>query len=402
MNPYIRPEDGPLMRRYLNWAQPYYEKFSPERRNEAVLLDRWLYSKRSLGFLIGLLATAVALFLGLRAAGMRTSLALIATGCALVLSFYAIGSTWWFGDLNVSQPKWLRKNPWLSSFYLSGMAYLGALVGFTTEHFVYTAEPVSLAGIRSQLLDALAITGPAAVAFTAMLVGLVSMTLVFKKQYLQGVIQQLQAEAAIQKNHNALTEAKLRLLNAQIKPHFLFNTLAALQHWTETGDSRAPALIRNLTGFLRKSADIMDKRLVNLDEEIQLITEYLAIMKLRFNDKLVVEFQVEEKAKQVLIPPALLLTLVENALEHGIEPSLHGGLVRIDARVDDHCLTVDVTNSGLTLPDDFVEGVGLTNSRQRISGIFNDRASLTLEPDKLNSQTRARFVCPNKGVSIDH
>ncbi len=399
MNPYIRPGDGPLMRRYLNWAQPYYEKFAPERRDEAVQLDRWLYSRRSLSFLVGLAASAAALFFGLRAAGVKTSFALLATFCAFALSFYAIANTWWIGDLKVAQPRWLRTNPWLSALFLAGMGYLGALVGYSTEHFISTKKPISLAAIQGQIWDAITLTAPAAIAFAAMLVGLVCITLVLKKQYLQVVVQRLQAEAAIQKNTTALTEAKLRLLNAQIKPHFLFNTLAALQHWTDTNDPRAPSLLRNLTGFLRKSTDVMDKNLASLNDEIQLITDYLAIMKLRFNDKLVVEFDVQDTAKSVLIPPALLLTLVENALEHGIEPSLHGGTIRIAAMTENNCLTVDVINSGLPLPDSFSEDVGLANSRQRIQGVFGDRASLTLTFSKANSETIARFICPEQSAS---
>ncbi len=93
MNSYIRPGDSKLMQRYLNWAAPYYERFSPEHRMEAVEFDRWLYSRQSLGFLLGVMGSVFGLYLGLKAAGIRTSFAILTTGVVFGLAFIAIVGT---------------------------------------------------------------------------------------------------------------------------------------------------------------------------------------------------------------------------------------------------------------------------------------------------------------------
>jgi Histidine kinase len=402
MNPYIRPNDGPWMKRYLTWASPYYDKFSPERRLEVAEIDRWLYSRKSIGFIIGLIGSAIGLFLGLRAAGLSNVFAALATAVAYVLVLVAVSSTWFAGDILIDRrPKFVRQSPLLAAFYFLLMGYIGALIGFVFGAYMASKESFTVDRTLSLFVEGFAKTAPAAAALAFLMVGAVCITLVIKKQQLQFRLSRLNNEANTQKNLNALNEAKLRLLQAQIKPHFLFNTLAALQYWTDTGDARASGLLKSLTAFLRGSTDSMDNELIDLSDEVALVSEYLKIMQYRMDKKLNIEINLDKNAEQAKIPPALLLTLVENAVEHGIEPSLNGGLIQIDAVVVDAVLKLTVKNTGSALGYQFCEGVGLKNSRERIRALYGEQAVFELIGGSNHLETIARLRCPAQ-ISFKH
>jgi Histidine kinase len=395
MNPYIRPDDGPWMKRYLTWAAPYYEKVSPDRRMEMAEIDRWLYSRNSIGFLIGLVGSAIGLFLGLRAAGLSNAFSALATVVAYVLVFFVVASTWFSGDFLIDRrPKLIQKNPLLAGFYFLLISYLGALTGYVFGAYMASKESFSFDRTLTLVREGFDKTAPAAVALAFLLVGTVCITLVIKKQQLQARLNRLNNEASAQKIQSALSEAKLRVLQAQIKPHFLFNTLAALQYWTDTGDSRASGLLKSLTAFLRGSTDAMDRQLIYLTDEVTLVGEYLNIMQYRMDKKLAVQINVNENAGQAQIPPALLLTLVENAIEHGIEPSLNGGLIQLDATVKGEMLFVSVKNTGSPLRDLHREAVGLTNTRERIKTLFGEKGSFELIGGAEHFETIAQYCCP--------
>lgn len=173
-----------------------------------------------------------------------------------------------------------------------------------------------------------------------------------------------------------------QLATAQIQPHFLFNSLASLQHWVDSGDDRAAPMLRALTGYLRATLPMFNRDSLALCEELAAVERYLEVMQARLGERLCVAMDVEPAALQQQLPPGLLLTLVENAIEHGVLPSLHGAELRVQAR----CLTsdksgrilIEVRDSGAGLPAQPQDGVGLTNSRARLAQAFGDKARLTL------------------------
>jgi sensor histidine kinase YesM len=396
MNPYIRPGDSKLMRRYLDWAAPYYEKFNPESRAEAVELDRWLYSRQSIGFLLGLLVAGVGLFLGLQSAGLRTSFAIIGTFVVFSLALFAVMITWWNGEILLEgKAGFARKSPMLTILYLLAIAYIGSLVGFVIGGTTGVKELLNFVYFKALTLEWFTITSPATLAIAFVLMGVVALTSVIKKQQLLARVKRLKAEALIQQSAKALSEAKLRILQAQIKPHFLFNTLAALQYWTDQNDPRASKLLKTLTDFLRLSTDSMDRQLIALEQELAQTREYLNIMQFRMDNKLTVEFDIAPETLIIKVPPALLLTIVENAIEHGIEPSITGGLVRIRTTIEQNGLNVKVINTGMPLSSQFKEAVGLTNSRERIKAVYGEAARLDLISQNDLAQTVALFVLPN-------
>jgi len=179
-------------------------------------------------------------------------------------------------------------------------------------------------------------------------------------------------------------QARLSLLQAQIQPHFLFNTLAALQHWVDAGDPRAAPLLRSLTGFLRGSTEHMLQAQTTLAQEFAMAGHYLDIMAARLGPRLRRRIDLDPDCAAQPVPPGLVVTLVENAIEHGIEPQLRGGTVELSARRLDAAaggpaaVELRVRDDGAGLSAAAQDGVGLSNSRERLRRTFGDTATLVL------------------------
>jgi signal transduction histidine kinase len=174
-----------------------------------------------------------------------------------------------------------------------------------------------------------------------------------------------------------------RLATAQIQPHFLFNTLASVQHWVDTQDPRAASTLRSFTAYLRATLPMFERESLGLAEELQIVRSYLEVMQARLGARLQWQIEVgagvDEQALQ--LPPGLLLTLVENAIGHGIEPALRGGSISITAtRPAKRQILIEVRDDGVGLSSDAQDGTGLKNSRERLQQLYGARASLKLLP----------------------
>ncbi len=174
-----------------------------------------------------------------------------------------------------------------------------------------------------------------------------------------------------------------QLATAQIQPHFLFNSLASLQHWVDTRDERAGPMLASLTGYLRATLPLFDRNALTLGEELAAVRRYLEVMQARLGARLRFTIDAEPAALPTTLPPGVLLTLVENAVEHGVSPQLSGGQVRVSARVEpDGALCLEVIDDGPGLPPGGAVGgpghVGLANTRARLAQAYGEQASLTL------------------------
>jgi two-component system sensor histidine kinase AlgZ len=180
----------------------------------------------------------------------------------------------------------------------------------------------------------------------------------------------------------AAHDARLRTLEAQLNPHFLFNALNSVRALVVEDPQRAQTMITRLAELLRYTLRPAGpgSEIVTLDDEIHAAEDYLAIERVRFEERLTVEVDVDPAARRQRVPRMLVLTLVENAVKHGISRLTEGGAVTISARVNGDRLDVRVANSG-TLPSAAGSGVGLSNTRERLQLIYGDTASLTLRPD---------------------
>jgi LytS/YehU family sensor histidine kinase len=190
-----------------------------------------------------------------------------------------------------------------------------------------------------------------------------------------------------QLERNAL-DARLRLLQAQVAPHFLFNTLANVQALVNSGSPQASQVLSNLIAYLRAAVPRIDDRVTTLGQEIQLARAYLELMQMRMPDRLQFALRIEPAATNLMCPPMTLLTLVENAVRHGIDPSEQGGRIDVDAWLRDGRCHVRVTDTGIGLrqTSDGL-GTGLSTLRERLQLTFGGETRLHI------AEVRPHGVC---------
>jgi hypothetical protein len=186
-------------------------------------------------------------------------------------------------------------------------------------------------------------------------------------------------------------DARLHLLTAQIQPHFLLNTLANVQELVESGSPRAVPLFRALIAYLRVAVPQMRQEGATLGDEEKLVAAYLDLMQMRMPDRLAFRIDVDPSLRTVAFPPMALLTLVENAVRHGIDPSIEGGRIDVGARRDGAEIGVWVADTGLGLTETVGEGTGLANLRERLRAFGGEGARLEMsevEPHGLRCELR--------------
>jgi two-component system sensor histidine kinase AlgZ len=181
----------------------------------------------------------------------------------------------------------------------------------------------------------------------------------------------------------ALQLAELRLLKSQLNPHFLFNALNTVRSLIADSPSRAQSAVTRLANTLRYSLSSRQDELVTFAQELDIVTDYLELESMRFEDRLRIERDVPADAASVYIPVMLLQTLVENAIKHGIAKLPSGGLLRISAVMENEMLNVEIENPRPPAPFPATdEGVGLRNARDRLRLLFGTRATLNLDLSK--------------------
>lgn len=174
--------------------------------------------------------------------------------------------------------------------------------------------------------------------------------------------------------------AQMRALQAQINPHFLFNTLNTLAALIDSNPEKAEHVTEDLAEVFRYALDSTRKERVSLDDEVKFLESYLAIEKARFTSRLSYSFDVDPAARTRSIPPMILQPLVENAVRHGIGQKIEGGEVRVCARMNAGRLTLRVEDTGVGFGGERPGGVGLTNTRERLRHAYGDEAEFRIEP----------------------
>lgn len=171
-----------------------------------------------------------------------------------------------------------------------------------------------------------------------------------------------------------LAEARLRVLQSQLNPHFLFNAFNTISAFTETDPKTARRMMARLGTMLRSSLDHAGRQEVTLEEELAFLEDYLTIERLRFEDRLTVDVRIEEGVRDVLVPSFVLQPLVENAIRHGTGALLRNGQVRVTASSADGRLTLQVEDDGVGLPEGWRledhAGVGLSNIARRLQELY--------------------------------
>lgn len=378
-SPHPLAQGNRFQRAYYRWALPHYERIGrddPVLRERVELADIYLYTRSGLGAWAGWWLVLIGGTLALQGQGMSWGAAL------------AVTTLVWGGLTTVLLVAWLapaKVNPQ----QLVVKFLLGAFAGAATMTLVLIAvngPPESLD--LAKLQRVLRVVGPLAIG-TLLLMAFVARA---GQAARESQLARLRLVAERDASARAAAEADLRLLQAQIHPHFVFNTLATLQHWVDRRDERAGPLLRELTGFLRRSTEMLGRPAVPLADEAQAVRHYLAILSARLEGRLQGEVDIDPDLAQQPLPPGVVLTLVENAVAHGLEPKIGDGRLWLTARREPGgrwWLRVD--DDGLGLADHAQDRVGLANLRQRLRHHFGDRAHFSLQR-RPEGGTRAQII----------
>ncbi len=178
-----------------------------------------------------------------------------------------------------------------------------------------------------------------------------------------------------------LADTRLQMLNMQLQPHFLFNTLNTIAEIVHEDPDKADAMIGGLSDLLRRTLDLKNTLAIPLGDEIDLVSRYLDIQRTRFGDRLQVRIAIAPEASAVRLPPLLLQPIVENAIHHGLAARLDAGRIDITADVDGPILRVVVWDDGSGDAGEVIAGperIGLGNTRARLEALYGTRARLEL------------------------
>jgi LytS/YehU family sensor histidine kinase len=175
-----------------------------------------------------------------------------------------------------------------------------------------------------------------------------------------------------------MTEAHLQALQAQIEPHFLFNTLANIRRLYQVDAAQGKRMIHDLSSYLHAALPQMREAGSTLRRELAMAQAYLNLLKVRMGGRLKVEINVPVELLDASLPPMMLPTLVENAIKHGLNPLPQGGTVSISAARDREKLKIDIADTGAGFQKASGSGVGLANTRARLATLYGAEARLTL------------------------
>lgn len=255
--------------------------------------------------------------------------------------------------------------------FFAGVPLVGCLFGYWLG--------LTLLGVQVARI----IEGAPRVVVSILLVSIVIST--FWYRYMANRARLAQAEADRERARARAAElerlaldAQLRSLQAQIEPHFLFNTLANVVSLIDAAPDRARRMLERLIDLLRGSLAASRGQHTTLAQECALVAAYLDILGIRMGPRLQFSIDLPAELEGARLPPLSLQPLVENAIQHGIEPKLAGGTVAVRARRSGGQVQIEVEDDGLGFPADPGLGVGLENLRERLRASYGDRAQLVI------------------------
>ncbi|TSA16776.1 MAG: hypothetical protein D4R74_03925 [Betaproteobacteria bacterium] len=226
--------------------------------------------------------------------------------------------------------------------------------------------------------------------------GLFTVFLIFRERDSREKAKALKLEAERSTLARRVAEAQLALMQAQIEPHFLFNTLANVRYLVENEPKDALRMLDHLIDYLKAALPQMRETGSTLGKEIEFVRAYLNIQQIRMGERLRFGFSVPDELRSRSFPPAMAITLVENAIRHGLEPSCDCVDVTVSAATDNGQLRFTVADTGAGMKAETGRGIGLINLRTRLGEMFGDRGKLLIE-DNTPSGVRATIEIPDPG-----
>jgi sensor histidine kinase YesM len=183
-------------------------------------------------------------------------------------------------------------------------------------------------------------------------------------------------------NEKKAVESKLKLLQAQVEPHFIFNTLTAVVNSYDMNINKGKTMLLNFIQYLRSSLTSMRTDNTNVKQELKLITTYLDIFCVRMGKRLSYTIEAPESIQNIEMPSMLIQPIIENAIKHGLEPKIEGGEISIRVEKKDHTLIWEIADTGLGLGKNNDDGFGLRIIEERIDSLFGEKGSLCFENNK--------------------
>jgi signal transduction histidine kinase len=206
--------------------------------------------------------------------------------------------------------------------------------------------------------------------------------LILREKHARDQARILRAESERHQLEKNVLEARLALMQAQVEPHFLFNTLANVQHLVETDPPSASRVLESLIRYLRAALPRMREASTDLGRELDMARAFLEIQQVRMGSRLEFSIDVPEALKSRPFPPMMLISLVENAIKHGVDPCCDCGSIAIRAREEGGRLRVSVADTGEGILPKSGGGVGLANIRERLKALYGASAQLLLEENR--------------------
>lgn len=210
---------------------------------------------------------------------------------------------------------------------------------------------------------------------------------------LAGQIARANEQERIAAAERAAMQANLRALQAQIEPHFLFNTLANVTSLIHTKPDDAKHMLEEFIAYLRASLATTRETETTLAKEFVLMESFLSILKVRMGERLQVSTTLPDALQNFSLPPMLIQPLIENAIKHGLEPKIEGGVITLTAIEHDGMVNIIVADTGLGFQDSKSNGIGLKNVRERLDKLFNGQATLSIE-DNVPCGTKITISIP--------
>lgn len=173
-------------------------------------------------------------------------------------------------------------------------------------------------------------------------------------------------------------ELELKTIKSHINPHFIFNSLNSIRALVDENPDRARTAITELSNLLRSSINAHKTETVAFKDELRIVEDYLALEHVRFEDRLNVQYHIQNETLDQLIPPMMLQLMAENAIKHGISKEINGGLVKISAAINGELLEISVENTGRLNGIDSKEGFGIKSTKERLKLLYGDKGSFDI------------------------
>ncbi len=346
-------------------------KFTPDQREEIAQLTESLKANewRVFAALVFFWASGVAM-MRYFSGEERWVIAIILPLIVVALVGFGLLSVWLQPTrIDCQSNGWFKLALIAAGFSLVGAVFGGFIGKLVKDGVQGLAEPELLRLALPVLIGGLV----AGVIYAALTVAVLQM----RRNLLARRNAQLRKLAADERLARQLTDAKLRLMQAQVEPHFLFNTLASVQHLAETKSPEAAKLTAQLITFLRGGLSGLREEFTTVEREFAMAASYLEIMKTRMGERLDLSLELPPDLANQNVPPAMLISLLENAIKHGLEPTPEGGHISLVAQKIADKLIIRVTDTGCSERASLLNsGVGLTNICERLSAIYGEQALL--------------------------